>query len=178
MTNPATLEFRYRPVRMAFWVLFFAALVGMFCFVAFKSFNPNFLADQHGGRYRWFGEMLSSMPIWLRVGIWALLALICAWAGWLFLRRWLSGTAPLVASAEGVTGFVGMTALRRLSIPWSEISQVQTAQSNLFIRGKAVDRGGIRKSIAPTIAVNLSMIGEKPGSLLQKLEAFRGQPIV
>jgi hypothetical protein len=175
MTDQTTLEFRYAPVRMTLWVLFFAAIVVMFGYMAFKSLAPEFYQSQTGGRYRWVTEMMDGLPIWSRVGIWALLGLICAWAGWLFLRRWLSGMAPLVASQDGLTGFTGMTALRRLTIPWSDLSEVRSAQSNLFFSGKKPERSGLRKPIAPTIAVNLSMIGVKQEALMQKLAAYRAQ---
>ncbi len=171
--NTPNLEFRFRPVKMAIWMLFLAAIVAMMAWMSFASLDPDFYNAHETSRYRWVGELMNDLPIWLRSGFWAALAAICAWASWLFLRRWISGLPPLVASPEGVTGFVGAMGIRRLTIPWQEISKVQLVQSNLFLHGAPVDKGGIRKPKAPVIAVNLSMIGEKHPALMTKLEEYR-----
>jgi hypothetical protein len=171
-TNVATREFNYRPVKMTLWMLLFLGLAtGMF-FMAYLSLNPSFYGVRTSGRYLWIDAFMNDLPLWARVGIWAVLGMICAFGSYIFGQRWLSGLPPLVLSAQGVTGFKKGIGLARLTIPWGEITKMQELQSNAFIYGTVIDSGGVRKPKPPHVVVHLGMIGRNFETLLSEITDY------
>lgn len=166
------LHFPFKSIRMSFWILLFLALAVGFATMAWLSLDAHFY-DRSSGRYAWFGDLMRGFPLSVRVGFWILLAGVTAFGGWIFLRRWLSGLSPLTLSERGVTGFSKGIGLNQTTIPWHEISNISSINSNFTIAGTAVDTGGVRKPKPPTVTVNTSMIGLKPQKLLDRITAYR-----
>jgi hypothetical protein len=167
------LTFAFKPIKMLLWMALFVALALGFLWMAYASLAPNFYDSTSSGRHAWVGDLLGSLPVWGRVGIWALLAALCAFGGFFYLRRWLSGLPPLAASPEGVTGFTKGFGLKQITIPWSEVTKVQEVQSNLFVYGSAVDTGGVRQPKPPVISAHLGMMGERFETVVRELETYR-----
>jgi hypothetical protein len=167
------LEFRFKPVRMSIWILGFALMTLGFAWMAYASLDPDMYNAFESRRYAWVSDMFESMPIWARVAIWAALALLCGWAGFSFVRRWMSGMPVLQASAQGLTGYSSGMGLRRVTMAWNDIETVQVANSNVIFRAKSNAAAGARKHKPPVIVANLSMIGERYEQLMQKLSGVQ-----
>jgi len=170
MNDTGHITFRFSPQRMTLWAFLFAVLTAGCLWMAWRSFDPHFY-DHSTGRYAWAGDLLRDSPVWLRIGVWVACALLFALGGSTFLRRWISGIAPLVLSPQGITGFTG-AGLERCTIAWRDVGNISASRSNLIVNGTPVDQGGVRRPKAPTIAVNMAMIGEKFALLMEKIRGY------
>jgi hypothetical protein len=173
MVDQPELSFRYSASRMLRWIGLFALGWAVLLWIAWRSFDPHFYnSESFGARYAWVSALLRDSPVFVRVGIWVLFALASAFGAWVFLRRWVSGAAPLVLSPRGITAFTG-AGLERRTVPWDEISQFSAVRSNLIVTGRPIDRGELRKARAAEIVVNTSMIGETCETLQEKICSYR-----
>mgnify|MGYP003497698916 FL=1 len=146
----------------------FLGLTGLFTWVAWQFRDPDFLADTTGHKLAFIRDMIAALPAGGGAVIFALLAMLCAYATVKTVVRIQSGLPELILSEAGINAYPNLRANSHGFISWDDLASVSTYNRSVMIfYGKRASLMGKRT----VLAVNLSEIGIAKKEMDTLLEA-------
>ncbi len=106
-----------------------------------------------------FDAVAAFLPGQSAVYVFAAAGILCAWAAFMFLRRWLSGKPALTVSPAGITAYG--TGMAHRTLPWELYDGTVTLKGNYQILSKVRTWFFMRDRVN----VPLFLIGESPKKL-------------